>query len=210
MLFTWSSCCPAFASRSLFSTSGEKWQPLAIRLLLEHGFWWETWLWCLGENIDSSRRAAGGKNKLFSSFSNGFSMFFPRPQREATSKSRLQRVLNLLKYVPDKPPTPPPVQTWKLGTESSWKLLLNSAEFIVPTAVSAISVTVTSWGLYSHAGGEAPWDANYNIFLAWASVFRFSFVLASGPVSVVSQLMLIDDTWCYMMLIDVSCIYTTV
>lgn len=30
----------------------------------------------------------------------------------ATSKSRLQRVLNLLKYVPDKPPTPPPVQTW--------------------------------------------------------------------------------------------------
>lgn len=29
----------------------------------------------------------------------------------ATSKSRLQRILNLLKYVPDKPPTPP-VQTW--------------------------------------------------------------------------------------------------
>lgn len=30
----------------------------------------------------------------------------------ATSKSRLQRVLDLLKYVPDKPPTQPPVQTW--------------------------------------------------------------------------------------------------
>lgn len=30
----------------------------------------------------------------------------------ATSKSRLQRVLNLLKYVPDKPPTLPPAQTW--------------------------------------------------------------------------------------------------
>ena len=38
---------------------------------------------------------------------------------EATSKSRLQRVLNLLKYVPDKPPTLPPVQTWTLGKGST-------------------------------------------------------------------------------------------